>query len=160
MFQNKGSLSGNLPECLKPPIDGTAGFTTIALNLKDYNHATIKIQQGASSGSATLTLLAKKNATPSGGTPMAFKYRQCTNGAGASDTWGAEIDATNAGITLSTAYVCTLIELNAVNLEAALAGATYFYLVLTAPSAAFLIEISAVLTEPRIASYIPQTAIV
>lgn len=51
---------------------------------------------GGTTGKATLTVEACNNVVPSLTTAIAFKYRRKTTGA--SDTWGAVTDATNAGI--------------------------------------------------------------
>jgi hypothetical protein len=69
---------------------------TDAITLKCHNQLTFLVyQSGGTTGKATLTVLASSDASQTGATAVAFRYRKMTTGA--SDTLGAVTAATTAG---------------------------------------------------------------
>jgi len=147
---------------LVAPVNTTgAAFNSDVINLRDYSHATIIVQQGAwAGGSSTLTVEYCDDNTPTTDTGMAFNYRQAVMGAGATDTLGDLTAAESTGIALATANTTTVIELSAKELEAASAGTSRVRIKGTSPGANNdYVTAFAILTGPRFAANVPTTAI-
>ena len=163
---NKGTLSGNMVRTLLSPMNITgAARASDVIDMSNYNHACIIVSCGTMAGATTLQLQYCDDATPTTDTVMKFKYRQMTDGAGATDTLGALTQATSAGISLSTAQQTTIIELDANELRQesvvtdGVANCSRFEVTLSDPSAADYVSITCILSEPRYASQTPQSAI-
>lgn len=163
MFPERVLSMAGLPRTIFPPKNtASATFSSDVINLANYSHATIIVSQGAwAGGSSTLTVEYCDDNTPTNDTPMAFKYRQMVDGAGATDTLGALTDATHTGITLDTANTTTIIELDAAEIAKASSGAHSRFIVKgTSPGANNdYISITCVLTGPKFAGAVPVTAI-
>ena len=162
---NKGTLSGNMVHTLKAPVDFNSGTTTDVVNMANYKHACIIIPCGAMTAATTVTLLACDDNTPTTYTAIKFEYRQMTDGAGATDTWGAKTACASTGLALSTANQTTVIELDAIDLQTetvqtlGVANRSRFQLNFSNPGAADIMCVVVVLSEPRYASQTPQTCI-
>lgn len=158
----KGTLSGNMVHTILVPQQLTATTQSDVFNMAMYNHATIIISVGvAATPTFVATLEYCDDNTPTTDTAMAYNYRQVTDGAGASDTWGDLTAATSAGITLGTAQQTTIIEIDANEVYAASSGAnSRLALKLTDPAAAdSYVCVVVILSEPRFASETPVTCI-
>ena len=158
---NKGTLSGNMVHTLLAPVSINGGKSSDVFNLENYNHATIIVSVGAvAAGTSTLTLEYCDDNTPTTDTAMAFNYRIMTDGAGATDTWGALTAATSSGITLDTANQTVVIEIDAAEVMSASSGTcSRLQVELSDPSGADYVSIVVVLTEPRYAKGTPVTCI-
>jgi len=107
-------------------------------------------------GTATITVEANDDVTPSNSTAIPFKYRACTTG----DTWGALTDATTTGFA-TTAGSSQLYEI-IVNTDE-LGNTGYKYLSLKSVevvASPVLGGILIMMNQPRIAQATPATAIV
>ena len=162
MLQNKGTLSGNQIHTLLTPQNLTATTQSDVFNMANYNHASIIISVGVA-GTATfaVTLEYCDDNTPTTDTAMAFNYRKMTDGAGATDTWGALTAAISSGITLDTASQTVVIEIDAAEIPTASSSTESRLAVkFTDPSAAdSFISCVVVLSEPRFPQNTPHTAI-
>ncbi|MBU1173550.1 MAG: hypothetical protein KKD44_28615 [Proteobacteria bacterium] len=151
------------------PLDITAGLSSDVVNMAKWNHLAIYIQQGAWAGGApTLTVEACSNNTPTLSPDMDFYYRRATMGGGAlSDVWGALTWCTSTGLTmLAVANSATIIELDAAQVYAnpvatvpANAGYHRVRITITAPAAADLISVTAILTQYRYAENLLKTVL-
>lgn len=107
-------------------------------------------------GTATITVEANDDVTPSNSRAIPFKYRSCTTG----DTWGTLTDATTAGFT-TTAGSSQLYEITVDTDELGDGGEKYLSLksveVVASP---VLGGILILMNDPRIAQATPATAIV
>lgn len=111
--------------------------STDYVSLDNYGRATFVIHTGNATGNTANGVVtvyaatAAQAAANTGGTAMAFKYRVCASSTTV-DTWGALTDATSSGFTMTTGdnYVYA-VEVNAEDVAAALADATYVKLTVT-----------------------------
>jgi len=81
-----------------PPIaNAFAGVTpTAVINMKNWQHASFLVQCGAGAvGTATITVEACSDVTPTAVTPIGFFYQECISG----DTFGPIKQAPVAGFT-------------------------------------------------------------
>lgn len=148
----------HLVNALVPVADAFAGtkYTDI-INMKDWNHIQFVIQKAAGAvGTATITVEACDNVTPSNVSAVPFKYQACTTG----DTFGALTTAEATGFaTTAGANQMYKIEVDA----DALVASGYGYIRLKSVEVvvgAVLGGIIGVLTEPRYGREIPDSAIV
>lgn len=83
-----------------PPQSFDAAITSDVFSLKNYSHATIIVQAGATNADAgNITIEECDDFTPTTDTAIAFDYYAETTAAG--DTLGAKTTATTAGIDVS-----------------------------------------------------------
>lgn len=114
---NEGHLVSVLP-----PVDLSGGpLTGDVFNMKNYAHASIIIQGGASSGAvSTITVEQCTSAAAANNTAIAFSYYACTTGGNAanSDVLGEKTAATTTGFAMSTTdNIFYVIELDAAQLS-------------------------------------------
>ena len=141
--------------------DWNAGFSADSINMAKYNHCTILIIGDASlAGAAVITLMA--GATDGAETAaMTFTYRYASGdiGSASSDVYGAA--ATSASLTTTVASMdsrCTIIEFDAQDLVVAGVSYQYATLVVSAAGTAGTCDVVAILSEPRYAEAIMDTA--
>ena len=147
----------HIVNALPPDADALAGTkTSDVINMKNFGHAEFVIQKGVgTTGTSTVTLLACDDVSPSNSQAIAFKYRKCTSG----DTFDALQDATASGfVTTAGSNQMYRIEVDA---RALPDGYPYPQLKLVEsvddPVDAGVL---AILTEPRYAKPVNDTAIV
>lgn len=161
-MQNKGTLSGNMIHTILAPQQLAATTQSDVINMANYGHASIIISVGvAATPTFAMTLEYCDDNSPTTDTAMAFNYRKMTDGAGATDTLGALTAATSSGITLDTAQVTTIIEIDAIEIPTASSSTESRLAVkFTDPSAAdSYISCVVILSEPRFAQNTPHTCI-
>ena len=141
--------------------DWNAGFDTDSIDMSKYNHACIIIMGDANvAGAAVLTLYGGATAgTKTAAATFTYRYGGAAVGSASSDVFGAA--ATSAALTSTPATIASyvmLIEFEAADLN--ISGTQYRYATLNVSAAgtAGTVDIVAVLSEPRYAEAIMDTA--
>lgn len=148
----------HLVKGLDPVADAFAGtITSDIINMKNFGHCTFIVHKGVgATGTSTFTVEACDDVAGSNVTAIPFRYREYASG----DTPGPLLTATTAGFT-STAGSSKLIDIEVDASELGDTGKGYVRLkgveVVDSP---VLGGILAILSEPRYAQSIFQTAIV
>jgi len=142
-----------------PPVANAFAATvyTDVINMKDWNHIQFVIQKAAgATGTATITVEACDDVTPTNVIAVPFKYQACTTG----DTFGALTTVAATGFnTTAGANQLYKVEVDA----DALIASGYGYVRLKSVEVvanAVLGGIIAVLTEPRYWQEVPNSAII
>lgn len=137
---------------LIPPVDGNAGspVTCQGFSMKNFAHASIIIQLGATAAAPTSIILVASTAV-SGGTPtqLAFRYYSQTTAGTASDQLTGPTTAVAAtGIAAPTANdkVFYTIEIDSTELPD---GSPYLQLQVTEPASSNLVSAVAILSGSR-----------
>lgn len=141
--------------------DWNAGFTSDSIDMSKYNHACVIIMGDSSvAGNAVITVNAG-NTAGSEAAAMTFTYRYASGdvGSASSDVFGTA--ATSASLTSTATSMdsrVTLIEFDASDLN--VSGTQYRYASVTVSDAgtAGTVDIVAILSEPRYAEAIMDTA--
>lgn len=144
------------------PVNTTgSAWASDVINLADYDHVAIIVQQGAwAGGTSTMTVEYCDDNTPTTDTPMAFSYRTAVMGAGATDTLGDLTACESTGLDLDTANTTVVVELDAAELETASSGTTRVRVKGTTPGANNdYITATAILTGCKYPGENPPTAI-
>ena len=141
--------------------DWNAGFDSDSIDMSKYNHATILIEGDASvAGAAVLTLYGGATAgTKTAAATFSYRYPSAAIGSANSDVYGAV--ATSAALTSTPASIASkvmVIEFEAADLN--ISGTQYRYATLevSAAGTAGTCDIIAILSEPRYAEAIMDTA--
>lgn len=132
-----------------PPVDITGGATTRAFSMKNWSHATIIIQIGASA-SAPTSIILNASAASDGSNPVAlpFSYYSQTTAGAANDVLSTRTDVAATGITSVSANdgIFYVIEVDATELPE---GYTFLDIAIAAPAAAIIASVVAILSGGR-----------
>ncbi|TGE33330.1 hypothetical protein [Desulfosporosinus sp. Sb-LF] len=154
MLDNLNHVVNALP----PAADAFSGtVSTDVINMKNYGSACFVVQFGAGAvGTATISIEACSDVTPTLTTAIPFFYQACVSG----DTYGAITQATAAGFTTAAA-ANKVYKIFVTDESLALSGYNYVRLtsveVVNDPIAGGVV---AVLTDGRFESEIPDTVLV
>ena len=141
--------------------DWNAGFTSDSIDMSKYNHACVIIIGDSSlAGNAVITVNAG-NTAGSEAAAMTFTYRYASGdvGSSSSDVFGTA--ATSASLTTTATSMdsrCTLIEFEAADLNVSNTQYRYASVTVSAAGTAGTCDIVAILSEPRYAEAIMDTA--
>lgn len=137
--------------------------TTDWISMRDHRRITFVISTGVATGgtaNGTVTINASTVAAGSSPVTVAFRYRACASSTTV-DTWGALTSAATTGFSMTAGsnYIY-IVEVNAEDIQAALAEADFVSLTVTeVTNDPIVASVIAILSEPRYPQPIQLTAI-
>ena len=144
-------------------IDGdwNAGFSSDSFSMGKYNHATILIIGDTSlAGNAIITVMAgATDAAETAAITFAYRYAGGNVAAASSDVYDAAV--TSAALTTTATSMdlrCTILEFDAADLNVSGVQYEFVTVVVSAAGTAGTASIIAILSEPRFAEAIMDTA--
>lgn len=149
------------------PVSAAMNANSQVVNLTNYQSCSFIIIKGAGAvGTATITVDACDNLTPSNTAKAPFKYRRCIGGGIATDAWGALTDRTAVQNFVTTAAANDMYEIVVDPADIgnvvvnSLRGNRFVRLSIAQVDAtAVLWSVLVVLSNPKYAQDVPVTAI-
>ena len=141
--------------------DWNAGFSSDSIDMAKYNHACVIIMGDSSvAGNAVITVYGGATAgAETAAITFAYRYAGGNVGSASSDVFGTV--ATSAALTTTATSMdsrCTLIEFEAADLNVSGTQYRYATVVVSAAGTAGTCDIIAILSEPRYAEAVMDTA--
>jgi hypothetical protein len=147
--------------CYAPKDINGGAITGDIVGMQEYNHITFLVYVGNLAGNSTLTVEKCTDNTGSGNAAIGFSYRLASAGAAGGSELDGALTAVGVGgyqfLAASDDNKIMAVELDAVDIAAP--TTPYVRCCMSDPSAAGLISIVAIMSEPRYLKDVPPSAV-